>query len=434
MFRTFADMFKNKDIRNRIFFTLAMLFVFRFGSAITVPGVDVTELIKGMQDSSLFAMINMLGGGGLEQLSIFAMGVGPYITASIIIQLLSMDVIPALTELAKGGATGKKQIDRYTRDLAVVLSFFQASTLVYSFSTQYKTLLVNGSGWASILYVATLLTAGSMFILWIGDRISMKGIGNGVSMIIAAGIISRLPYQFTTAWQTLVDQSNSSATFNGILTFGLYIVSYLLIIVFVVFMQTAERKIPIQYTSSTVTTRKKDMTYLPLKINSASVIPVIFASAIMVAPLQICKMVWPAAGWVKTLETYMGMQTPVSLVIYVVLILLFTFFYTKLQVDPEKIAENLGKSGTYIPGIRPGTETKEYVNKVLCRITVLGAIGLAFIAVLPHALPLIPGINLPQSMGIGGTGIIIVVGVAMETVKQIEGRLTQKSYRGFLQR
>ena len=434
MFRTFADMFKNKDIRNRIFFTLAMLFVFRFGSAITVPGVDVTELIKGMQDSSLFAMINMLGGGGLEQLSIFAMGVGPYITASIIIQLLSMDVIPALTELAKGGATGKKQIDRYTRYLAVVLSFFQASTLVYSFSTQYKTLLVNGSGWASILYVATLLTAGSMFILWIGDRISMKGIGNGVSMIIAAGIIARLPYQFTTAWQTLVDPSNSSATFNGILTYGLYIVSYLLIIVFVVFMQTAERKIPIQYTSSTVTTRKKDMTYLPLKINSASVIPVIFASAILAAPLQICKMVWPAAGWVKTMETYMGMQTPISLVIYVILIFLFTFFYTKLQVDPEKIAENLGKSGTYIPGIRPGTETKEYVNKVLCRITVLGAIGLAFIAVLPHALPLIPGINLPQSMGIGGTGIIIVVGVAMETVKQIEGRLTQKSYRGFLQR
>ncbi|MCQ5279470.1 preprotein translocase subunit SecY [Clostridium sp. DFI.1.208] len=427
-------MFKNKDIRNRIFFTLAMLFVFRFGSAITVPGVDVTELIKGIQDSSLFAMINMLGGGGLEQLSIFAMGVGPYITASIIIQLLSMDVVPALTELAKGGATGKKQIDRYTRYLAVVLSFFQASTLVYSFSTQYDSLLVNGSGWASILYVATLLTAGSMFILWIGDRISMKGIGNGVSMIIAAGIIARLPYQFTTAWQTLVDPSNSSATFNGILTYGLYIVCYLLIIVFVVFMQTAERKIPIQYTSSTVTTRKKDMTYLPLKINSASVIPVIFASAIMVAPLQICKMVWPAAGWVKTLETYMGMQTPVSLVIYVILILLFTFFYTKLQVDPEKIAENLGKSGTYIPGIRPGTETKEYVNKVLCRITVLGAIGLAFIAVLPHALPLIPGINLPQSMGIGGTGIIIVVGVAMETVKQIEGRLTQKSYRGFLQR
>lgn len=434
MFRTFVDMFKNKDIRNRIFFTLAMLFVFRFGAAITVPGVDVAELTKGIENSSLFAMINMLGGGGLEQLSIFAMGVGPYITASIIIQLLSMDVIPALSELAKGGATGKKQIDRYTRYLAVVLSFFQASTLVYGFSSQYGSLLENGTTWSSILYVATLLTAGSMFLLWIGDRISMKGIGNGVSMIIFAGIVARLPYQFTTAWTTLVDSSSSSATFNGILVFGLYIISYLLIIVFVVFMQTAERKIPIQYTSSTVTTRKKDMTYLPLKINSASVIPVIFASAIMMAPLQIAQVVWPNADWVKTLQNYMGMQTPISLVIYVVLILLFTFFYTKLQVDPEKIAENLGKSGTYIPGIRPGTETKDYVNKVLSRITVLGAIGLAFIAVLPHALPLIPGINLPQSMGIGGTGIIIVVGVAMETVKQIEGRLTQKSYRGFLQR
>ena len=434
MFRTFADMFKNKDIRNRIFFTLAMLFVFRFGSAITVPGVDVTELIKGMQDSSLFAMINMLGGGGLEQLSIFAMGVGPYITASIIIQLLSMDVIPALTELTKAGASGKKKIDRYTRYLAVVLAFFQATTLIYSFSTQYSSLFTNGGGWASILYVSTILTAGSMFLLWIGDRISMKGIGNGVSMIIAAGIIARLPYQFTTAWQTLVDSSSNSATFNGILTFGLYIICYLLIIVFVIFMQTAERKIPIQYTSSTVTTKRKDMTYLPLKINSASVIPVIFASAIMVAPLQICQLIWPNAAWVETMQTYMGMQTPISLVIYVILIILFTFFYTELQVDPEKIAENLGKSGTYIPGIRPGTETKEYINKVLCRITVLGALGLAFIAVLPYALPLIPGVNLPQSMGIGGTGIIIVVGVAMETVKQIEGRLTQKSYRGFLQR
>lgn len=433
MFRTFVDMFKNKDIRNRIFFTLAMLFVFRFGAVITVPGVDVAELTKGIQNSSLFAMINMLGGGGLEQLSVFAMGVGPYITASIILQLLSMDVVPALTELAKGGATGKKQIDRYTRYLAVVLSFFQASTMVYGFSNQYSSLLINGSTWASVLYVATLLTAGSMFLLWIADRISMKGIGNGVSMIICAGIVARLPHQFASTWETLVGTSSNGAMFNGILVYALYIISYLLIIVFVVFMQTAERKIPIQYTSSTVTARKKDMTYLPLKINSASVIPVIFASAIMVAPLQICELVWPTAKWVATLKTYMGMQTPISLVIYTILILLFTFFYTKLQVDPEKIAENLGKSGTYIPGIRPGTETKEYINKVLSRITVLGALGLAFIAVLPHALPLIKGLNLPQSMGIGGTGIIIVVGVAMETVKQIEGRLTQKSYRGFLQ-
>lgn len=430
MLSTISSMFKNKDIRKRILFTLAMLFIFRFGAAITVPGVDITSMTNAT-NNSLFDMINLLGGGGLEQLSVFALGVGPYITASIIIQLLSMDVIPALTELAKGGASGKKQIDRYTRYLAVVLSFFQASTLIYGFSRAYPDLLSEGSGWAAILYIATVLTGGSMFLLWIGDRISMKGVGNGVSMIIAAGIISRLPNQLTTAWQTLVDTSSSSAAFNGILSLTGFVLCYLLIIVFVVFMQTAERKIPIQYTSSTMTFRKKDMTYLPLKINSASVIPVIFASALMVAPLSIVKMI-TNAEWVTTMEYYLGMKTPVSLIIYVVLIILFTFFYTKLQVDPEKIAENLGKSGTYIPGIRPGTETKEYINKVLNRITVLGSLGLAFIAVLPHALPLFT--SLPSSMGIGGTGIIIVVGVAMETVKQIEGRMTQRSYRGFLQR
>lgn len=424
-------MFKNKDIRNRIFFTLAMLFVFRFGSAITVPGVDVTELTKGIENNSLFSMINLLGGGGLEQLSVFAMGVGPYITASIIIQLLSMDVVPSLTELAKGGATGKKQIDRYTRYLAVVLAFFQATVLVYGFSNQYTTLLVGGNSWASILYVTTLLTAGSMFLLWIGDRISMKGIGNGISMIIAAGIIARLPFQFQSAWETMVGDKVAAAGVGG---FVIYLICYLLIIVFVVWMHTAERKIPIHYTSSTITTRTKDNTYLPLKINSASVIPVIFASAIMVAPLQICSMIWRDADWLPTMTQFMGMKTAESLVIYVVLILLFTFFYAKLQVDPEKIAENLGKSGTYIPGIRPGSETKDYINKVLSRITVLGAIGLAFIAVLPHALPLIKAINLPANMGIGGTGIIIVVGVAMETVKQIQGRLTQKSYTGFMQK
>lgn len=430
MLKTIISMFKSKDIRNRILFTLTMLFIFRFGAAITVPGVDISTMTNA-KSNSLFEMINLLGGGGLEQLSVFALGVGPYITASIIIQLLSMDVIPALTELAKGGASGKKQIDKYTRYLAVVLGFFQASTLIYGFSRAYPGLLVEGDGWASILYISTVLTGGSMFLLWIGDRISMKGIGNGISMIIAAGIIARLPHQMITAWETVVDTSSSSATFNGILGFAGYILCYLLIIVFVVFMQTAERKIPIQYTSSTVTTRKKDMTYLPLKINSASVIPVIFASSLMVAPLSIVKMI-TSADWVNTLEYFLGLQTPISLLIYVVLTILFTFFYTQMQVDPSKIAENLGKSGTYIPGIRPGSETKEYINKVLNRITVLGALGLAFIAVLPHALPLFT--SLPSSMGIGGTGIIIVVGVAMETVKQIQGRMTQKSYRGFLQR
>lgn len=430
MLAKFTAMLKNKDIRKRILYTLLVLFIFRFGAAITVPGVDTEELVKGIGDNSLFAMLNLLGGGGLEQFSIFALGVTPYITASIIMQLLSMDVIPALTELSKGGANGRKQIDRYTRYMAVVLSFVQAGFMVWGFSNQYTTLIEGGATLSKILYIATLFTAGSMFLLWLGDRISLKGIGNGVSIIIFAGIVGRLPGQFSSMWTTMVDSGSSGAMFSGILSFSLYILCYLLIIIFVVFMNLAERKIPIQYTSSTVQTRRKDMTYLPLKINSASVIPVIFANALMMAPIQIASF-FPANDFTNGMNFILGMQNGWSLCVYVVLIILFTFFYTKMQIDPAKIAENLGKSGTYIPGIRPGNETREYVNKVLCRITVLGSLGLAFIAVLPHAIPLFT--SLPSSMGIGGTGIIIVVGVALETVKQLEGQLTQKSYKRFFE-
>ena len=430
MFAKFAAMLKNKDIRKRILYTLLVLFVFRFGAAITVPGVDTAELIRGMSDNSLFAMLNLLGGGGLEQFSIFALGVTPYITASIIIQLLSMDVIPALNELREGGASGRKKMDRYTRYLAVILSFVQAYFMVWGFSTQYESLIVDGASVSKILYIATIFTAGSMFLLWLGDRISLKGIGNGVSIIIFAGIVGRLPGQISSMWTTMIGTGTGGALFSGLLSFALYLFCYLLIIVFVVFMNLAERKIPIQYTSSTVQTRHKDMTYLPLKINSASVIPVIFANALMMAPIQIASF-FPANDFINGMNYILGMQNGWSLCVYVVLIILITFFYTKMQIDPAKIAENLGKSGTYIPGIRPGNETKEYINKVLCRITVLGAIGLAFIAVLPHAIPLFT--DLPSSMGIGGTGIIIVVGVALETVKQLEGQLTQKSYKRFFE-
>lgn len=430
MLATVTSMFKNKEIRNRILFTLCMLFIYRFGTALTVPGVNTAELTAGLSDNSLLSMMNLLGGGGFEKLSIFALGVGPYITASIILQLLSMDVIPALTELSKSGQTGRKQIDRYTRYLAVVFAMVQSSTMIYAFSLSYKSLLAE-SGFSGILYIAILLTAGSMFLLWIGDQISSKGIGNGVSMIIFTGIVARMPHEFTNAFSTLVDTSSSSAMFNGILSFAFYLIAYFAIIVLVVFMQTAERKIPIQYTSSTVSMRKKDMTYLPLKINSASVIPVIFAGAIMSAPLMIASF-FPSNSFTEAMQYILGMQNVPSLCLYAVLIIMFTFFYTNLQVDPEKISENLGKSGTYIPGVRPGSETKNYISKVLNRITVLGAIGLMFVSILPHALPLFT--SLPSSMGIGGTGLIIVVGVAMETAKQIQGQMTQKSYRGFIQR
>lgn len=427
MIETFTSLFKNKEIRNKILFTLAMLFIYRLGSGIPVPGVDATAISASIQDNSILGMMNLLGGGALQKLSVFALGVSPYITASIIIQLMSMDVIPALTEMAKSGQQGRMKMDKITRYLGVILSFVQAFTMVYAFDKSSS--ILQSSNFSTYLYVATVLTAGTMFLLWIGDRISAKGIGNGVSIIIFAGIVSNIPFTFVQVFNTLVDSSNNTAMFNGMLTFALYLIMYLLIIGLVVFMQLATRKIPIQYTSSSVQRGKNDMTFLPLKINSASVIPVIFAGAIMTAPLTIMSF-FQANDFTNALNNILSLQKPLGLCIYAVLIVLFTFFYTNLQVDPEKIAENLGKSGTYIPGIRPGTETKEYLSKVLNRITVLGALFLTFIALLPYLLPMFT--SLPSSTSLGGTGIIIVVGVAMETMSQLKGQLTQKSYRSFI--
>lgn len=432
MGKALTSIFKNKELRNRILFTLLMLFIFRLGAQIPAPNVDTT---KTFESTGLISMMNLLGGGAMDKMSIFALGVSPYITASIIIQLLSMDVIPHFTELSKSGQNGKKQLDKYTRYLALVLAVVQSYSMIMLLDKQYGMVINNDlSGY---MYITTIFTAGTMFLLWIADRISMYGIGNGVSMLIFAGIVANIPFEFIEAYKTLTTGATSgSGLFNGILTFVGFVLIYLLIIVLVVFMQTAVRKIPIQYTSSTVNVKKKDMTYLPLKINSASVMPVIFASSLMIAPVTITTLlinngIIEANSFTNSMANLLGMTSPESLVIYGILIVLFTFFYTKLIIDPEKIAENLSKSGTYIPGVHPGKETKEYINRVLSRITVLGAISLLVIALLPQIAPLIfPA--LPSSIRMGGTGLIIVVGVAMETTAQIQGKITAKSYRGFM--
>ena len=245
-----------------------------------------------------------------------------------------------------------------------------------------------------------------------------------------AGIVGRMPRQITSAWKTLM--GSGSTVKNGTALFVAYILVYLLIIIFVTLINTAERRIPIQYTSSSIELSKRsESNYLPLKVNSASVIPVIFASSLMMAPLQVATFL-DKTEFVKATQKWLGLSTWYSLAIYVVLIIFFTFFYTKMQVDPEKLAENLGKSGAYIPSVRPGTETKNYVNHVLTRITVLGSLALAFISVIPHAMPLIWP-ELPSSMALGGTGMIIVVGVAIETVRQVQGLITQKSYKKYYQ-
>lgn len=427
MLRSFANMFKNKEIRKKIFFTLAMLLIYRIGSSIPVPGIDAATLAKQISDNSILSMMNLLGGGALEKMSIFAMGVTPYITASIIIQLLSMDVIPSLTEWAKSGQTGRQKIEKTTRYLGVVLAFVQAFSLVYGFDKQYA--ILESSALSTYLYVATILCAGTMFLVWIGDRISMKGIGNGISIIIFAGIVSNMPTQFAQIYSILVGGTSNGEVFNGVLQFVLYCLIYLAIVVFVVIMETAVRKIPIQYTNS-ISNRggKSDVTFLPFKINSASVIPVIFAQSIMTAP-QIVISFFNTDLYQK-LQNYLSLTKPFGLALYAVLTILFTFFYTDLQVDPDTVADNLKKSDAYIPGIRPGQDTKKYLHKVLNRITVLGALGLTLVAVIPYLLPMFTSI--PASSAIGGTGIIIVVGVVRETIGQLEGQLTQKNYHGFL--
>lgn len=426
MIRTFSSMFKNKEIRNKIFFTLAMLLIYRVGSAIPVPGVDSSALADQIADNSILSMMNLLGGGALEKLSVFAMGVTPYITASIIIQLLSMDVIPALTEMTKSGQTGRMKMEKITRYLGVVLSFVQAYSLVYGFDKQYNVL--TNSNLSGYLYTATVMTAGTMFLIWLGDRISMKGIGNGLSIIIFAGIVSNMPSEFVQVWNVLAGGTTQGELFNGILQFALFVLLYIIIIVFVIVMETAVRKIPIQYTNSSTYTRGNDVTFLPLKINSASVIPVIFAQSIMTAPQIVISFF--NQDLYKTLQSYLSLSSYTGLALYAVLTILFTFFYTELQVDPEQISDNLSKSGAYIPGIRPGNETKAYLHKVLNRITVLGAIALVIVAILPYILPMFT--SLPSSISVGGTGIIIVVGVAMETIAQLKGQLTTKAYHGFV--
>ncbi|MBQ1567402.1 MAG: preprotein translocase subunit SecY [Erysipelotrichaceae bacterium] len=426
MFKTFIDFFKNKDIRKKIFFTLFILFIFRLGASIPAPGVNTT-VIK-LSANSLLTMMSILGGGSIEQMSILSLGVGPYITASIIIELLAMDIIPALAEMAKSGKKGRQQMDVITRYLAVVMALVQGYFIVQYLDNAYAAYgLIENPGFTSYLYIAIIFTAGTMFTLWLADQITTKGIGNGTSMIIFAGIVADMPTTFRVVYETFVGENATSPL--GVWGFIAYCVMFVAIIVLVVVMQMAERRIPIQQSSSRALNKTKgDLNHLPLKINSASVIPVIFASSLIQGPQIIASWVnQDAYNWLTKICDF---TSPWFLCFYGVLIILFTFFYTNLTIDPQKMADDLGKNGQYIPGVRPGSETRDYVSKVLNRITVLGALLLTFIALLPYVTSNLTGLS--QRAAVGGTGIIIVVGVAMDTIKQLKSQLTSKQYKSFV--
>ncbi|MCH5180809.1 MAG: preprotein translocase subunit SecY [Erysipelotrichales bacterium] len=433
-----GQIFKNKEIIDRIFFTLMILLVFRIGASIAVPGVKV---VGDWSDSDALSMMNLLGGGALSSFSIFALGVSPYITSQIIVQLLSMDVLPALSELNKQGQYGRKKIEMATRYLTLLLGAVQAYGIIKTMqATDYiEVSTIANSEFFTYVYIVTVLVSGGMLVMWLGDQISVKGIGNGISVIIFAGIVVSLPTQILQAFSMYLSASiptgDAALILSGSFRFLLYILAYIAIITFVIFIESSKRKIPVQHAGKSGGGQKySQASFLPIKINSAGVIPVIFASSIMMAPQVIVSFIDGAdtsAEWLNIfsnskMTTIGNFQFPFGLVIYITLIIAFTFFYSSLQINPEQMAENFQKNGSYIPGIRPGNETERYVRRVLNRVTFIGAIALALIAALPVVLVL-TGL-LPQSLALGGTGLIIVVGVAIEVSTQIDGLVAGKSF------
>ncbi len=413
MFATFKQIFRssNKDLRIRILFTLGALFIFALGNAITIPGMNV---ISG--DIGFLELFNALSGGGLKQFSIFALGVMPYISASIIIQILQMDIIPYFKELKEMGEEGRRKIAKITRYAGLAIAFIQGFFYPMMFVGKSFPLM-------QCLRIAIILTAGTAFLLWLGDEITNKGLGNGVSLLIMAGIVNTLPNMFKTAFTSLIPGANNALV--GWITFAIFILLYLAIIVGIIWVENAERRIPIQYSNRSSGSYGGQQTFLPLKINSASVMPVIIASVIMGVPSIVSYFV-KNGKVLAFINNYLSTSKPVGFVVYIVLIIAFTYIYTFLTINPEELSKNLNNNGGYIPGIRPGKETKEYISKVLGRITFLGAIFIALLAALPNIFTLITG--LPESIKLGGTSMLIAVGVVLETYKQLESSVASRNY------
>ena len=402
----------NKDLRKRIYFTLMCLGLFCLGTTITIPWASAVY-----QELGFLEIFNLMSGGGLRSFSIFALGVSPYITASIITQLLQMDIIPYFKELKEEGYTGRQKINRITRYLGIIFAFLQGYilTIVY----------MKGMGTAEILKTSLVMTAGTCFLLWIGDQVTSKGIGNGMSLLIMAGIIQSMPSMFVTTFQSLV-LSGTYTTLIGSLLFALFVIIYILIIVGVVFIQIAERRIPIQYSKRTNSAYGAQTSFLPIKLNSAGVMPVIFASTLIAIPTTIVNLIGNTNA-INFVNNYIEYTSLTGFILYILLIFFFGYFYTFIEMNPEEMAKNLNKNGGYIPGIRPGNDTVKYVSNIIKRLTVVGTLFLVIIAGLPIVFSKFSG--LPSSVTIGGTGLLIVVGVAIETYKQIESSLVSRSYK-----
>ena len=417
MIEALANIFKIPELRQKIVFTLIMFAIFSMGTHIPVPGVDPSAIEQLFANGSLFGLLDLFSGGAFSKFSIFAMSITPYINAAIIIQLLNV-VIPTLEQWSKEGQEGHKKTTKVTRYLTVVLAFLQAVGM----SIGLKAAILNPNP-VNILIIAITLTAGTVFLMWLGEQITAQGVGNGISLIIFAGIVAALPQNIGTIYHYV--QAGTISYFSVFL----FAIIAIAMVVFVIHIETGFRRIPISYAKRVVGQKAYGghSSHIPLKVNPAGVIPIIFASSVLMFPVTIAQFI--DVPWVKTVAGYLEWGTPLQTTIYVLLIVFFTYFYTAVTVKISDMAENLKKYGGFIPGIRPGQPTADYLDYVLTRITLVGSIFLAFIAVLPNMVAAATHI---QGVYFGGTALLIVVGVALNTMKQIEAMVVMRHYEGFM--
>lgn len=439
MFKTLVNAWKTPEVRKRLLYTLLLILIFRLGCYLTVPGVDMVALSSAMSSTDgISGFINLISGGAFSRFSIFAMSITPYITASIVVQLLAM-IIPSLERLTKeGGEEGRRKINRYTKIVTLVLALVEA--LVIYFSYKPANVFVH-TGFLTGFLVVLSLVAGTAFLMWLGEQISSRGIGNGISMIILIGIISGLPSAIVTMWRLMLTTSGFS-TVGLIIVLGI-IIGALLLVAGVVFVQQAERRVPVQY-SKRVVGRKMmggQNTHIPLKLVMAGVMPVIFASSFMTFPAMIIQMfvsdIATKTGFlaglykfsIATSSSNVGIGYSIAnAIVYLLLIVGFTYFYTYATFNPAEVSNNIKKNGGFIPGIRAGKPTTEYLTSIISKLTLFGGVFLAIIAILPMLLRF-TSLNIT----FGGTSILIVVGVVLETVQQLEAQLSMRHYKGFLE-
>ena len=411
------NLLKATELRKKVFFTLAMFIVFRAGTQIPVPGVNAAMIERLFTSGNLFGLLDLFSGGALSKFSIFAMSITPYINASIITQLLTV-VIPTLEEWSKEGAEGAKKINKINRYAAVGLGAIQAIGMAYGLRAA-----VNNPDFFSFAMIVITLTAGSLLLMWIGEQITAKGIGNGISLIIFAGIISRLPNGLAVIGRYL--QAGTINVFNVLI----FAVLAVLMVMFVVAITVAYRKVPVQYAKRIVGRKMYGghTTYIPLKVNQAGVMPIIFASSVLMFPVTIAQFI--KIPWIQKVAGYLAWGTPLQTSLYILLILFFTYFYTAVSLNIPDMSDNIKKYGGFIPGLRPGKPTTDYLDKVMNRITLVGAVFLAFIAIMPNMIVWLTGIS---GVYFGGTALLIVVGVALDTMKQVESMTLMRHYQGFM--